>query len=289
MQFSEAGATTVRDVALEEYVVVASLSEVAPSGARDAVERMLEVQAIISRTYAISHLGRHAREGFDLCSTTHCQLYNPDRLRSSRWTVTATEAAARTERLVLLYGGRPAEALYHADCGGHTSSASSVWGSADRQYLVSRSDADLPPTVHAPWQYRVRRETLADALLASPATAFSGTLQTIEIASRDDGGRATQIRITGHPSRGNAVVVRAEDFRSALSRAFGAQTIRSTRFDLRQEGGWFAFAGHGFGHGVGLCQAGAFARIRGGASARDVLDYYYPGTSLQRVRVAGMR
>ena len=55
------------------------------AGEVETVERMLEVQTIISRTYAVSHLGRHAREGFDLCSTTHCQLFDPRRLQTSRW------------------------------------------------------------------------------------------------------------------------------------------------------------------------------------------------------------
>ena len=60
------------------------------------VERMLEVQTIISRTYAVSHLGRHAQEGFDLCSTTHCQLYDPQRLQTSKWAVASSEATRQT-------------------------------------------------------------------------------------------------------------------------------------------------------------------------------------------------
>jgi stage II sporulation protein D len=284
VQFSELGVTKVRDVPLEDYVVATSLSELTPSGDRAIGERMLEVQAIISRTYAVSHMGRHAKEGFDLCATTHCQVFDPNRPGVSAWTTAAIAAAAHTERTVLLYGGQPAEALYHADCGGQTSSAASVWGGTDRQYLISRIDTDVPASVHTRWQYRVRREAVADALAAYPAAAFSGSLQSIEIASRDEGGRATKIRIAGTDIRGGTVIVRAEDFRSALSRAFGAQTIRSTRFDLRQDAGWYTFAGQGYGHGVGLCQAGAFARIRAGASARDVLQYYYPGTSLQDPR-----
>ena len=65
-------------MALEDYVRAAILSEFAPpAGDPGDIERMLEVQAIIARTYAASHLGRHQREGFDLCATTHCQLYQP--------------------------------------------------------------------------------------------------------------------------------------------------------------------------------------------------------------------
>ena len=71
---------------LEDYVEATILSEFAPAGGDPAaVERMLEVQAVIGRTYAIGHLGRHAREGYDVCDRTHCQLYQPGRLTTSRW------------------------------------------------------------------------------------------------------------------------------------------------------------------------------------------------------------
>ena len=42
----------------------------------------------------------------------------------------------------------------------------------------------------------------------------------------------------------------------------------------------FTFSGRGYGHGVGLCQAGALARLRAGAKPVDVLRYYYPGAVL---------
>ncbi len=80
-----ADAAPVR-VPLEEDVRGTILSEFAPpSGDPADVERMLEVQAVIARTYATAHVGRHQRDGYDLCSTTHCQLYQPGRLKTSSW------------------------------------------------------------------------------------------------------------------------------------------------------------------------------------------------------------
>ena len=38
------------------------------------------------------------------------------------------------------------------------------------------------------------------------------------------------------------------------------------------------FSGRGFGHGVGLCQVGAIARLTAGAKPKDVFAFYYPGT-----------
>ncbi len=74
--------------------------------------------------------------------------------------------------------------------------------------------------------------------------------------------------------------MRGDEFRQVLTRAFGPRAIRSTRFDVRRTGAMFTFSGRGFGHGVGLCQAGALARLRAGATPADVLRYYYPGIVL---------
>ena len=276
VQFVERGATVIRDVALEEYVSATAVSEFAPpSGETSIVEKMLEIQAVIGRTYAVSHLGRHAREGFDLCSKTHCQLYEPGRLRTSRWAPLAIEAAERTEGLVLRYEGQPAEALFHADCGGHTSSATDVWGGAGKAYLVSRADTGPTDQAHVQWEYRVPRMALTTALRNDPRTKFEGPLTSVTVSRRDDAGRAERVAIKS----GKIVKeVRGEDFREALGRAFGARTVRSTRFDINSDATGVTFSGRGFGHGVGLCQAGAIARLTAGAKPKDVFAFYYPGT-----------
>src|SRR5690349_14224969 len=74
---------SVRVVPLEEYVAGSALSEASPVNVpAAAVRRIFEVQAVLARTYAAAHPGRHASDGFDVCDTTHCQLYEPDRLRT---------------------------------------------------------------------------------------------------------------------------------------------------------------------------------------------------------------
>jgi stage II sporulation protein D (peptidoglycan lytic transglycosylase) len=43
----------------------------------------------------------------------------------------------------------------------------------------------------------------------------------------------------------------------------------------------FVFTGKGWGHGVGLCQVGAFGMARAGSSFEDILKHYYTGITLQ--------
>ncbi len=287
VQLIEQGLTVVRDVPLEDYVQASAISEVAPAaGEFDTVERMLEVQTIISRTYAVSHLARHAREGFDLCSTTHCQLFDPRRLQTSRWAAASLEAVGRTSGLILTLDRLPIQALFHADCGGYTSTASAVWGGTDRPYLVARPDDGVPREAHADWQYEVSVDVLTAALATDSRTRVTGPLDTIDVVSRDDAGRAERIALHGHVQgaggTSSGTEIRGDELRQVLTRAFGPRAVRSTRFDVRRTASTFTFSGRGFGHGVGLCQAGALARLRGGATPADVLGYYYPGSVLAR-------
>ena len=274
---TEGGKLTIRTVPLERYVEATILSEFAPpAGDAETVERMLEVQAVIGRTYAIAHLGRHAREGYDLCDRTHCQLFQPGRLTSSRWAPQAADAVRRTEAEVLWFDGAAALAVFHADCGGRTSAAADVWGGPIRPYLVSRTDDGPAVDAHASWRYETSRAAVQEALNGDPRTRVGSRLDGIEVLERDEAGRAEQVALHGAEQR----LVRGDALREVLARAFGARSIRSTWFDVRREQGQMVFEGRGFGHGVGLCQAGALARIRAGAKLSGVLQRYFPGTKL---------
>jgi stage II sporulation protein D len=284
IQVLEGGKPVIRAVALEEYVRATALSEFAPASGDEAiVERMLEVQAIISRTFAASHVGRHRRDGFDLCATTHCQLFEPGRLKTSRWAPAASLAVERTEGVVVLFEGVPAQALFHADCGGHTSSATSIWGGQDRSYLSPREDGGPASKAHSTWEYEVSIDALTRALNTDPKTRLSGKLHDVVVVERDGGGRAVEIAVRGS----NTFQVRGEEFRQVLSRAFGPRTIKSTYFQIKRSGSKVTFSGRGYGHGVGLCQAGALARLTAGAKPKDVLKFYYPGTQLRGSQVRG--
>jgi stage II sporulation protein D len=204
---------------------------------------------------------------------------------SSRWAAAAAEAVDRTSGVVLTYEERPAEALFHADCGGHTSTPGSIWGGEDnRPYLLSRTDAGdgLDRETHVAWDYRAAIDAITHALNADSRTQFAGSLTGIDIVSRDAAGRAERVAIVSRDRSAAAHVaaVRGEELRQILTRDFGARTIRSTLFAVRRDREMFTFSGRGFGHGVGLCQAGALARLKAGATPADVFRAYYPGTML---------
>jgi stage II sporulation protein D len=267
----------VESIALEEYVLGSAIAEVSPvDQPQAAVERIFEVQAVLARTYAAGHIGKHRSEAFDLCDTTHCQLYDPNRLRVSRFAAEARNAVRRTEGLVLVYQGRLAEGLYHADCGGHTAAAEDVWGGAV-PYLIAAPD-DVPSNAHRQWRVAVPLDQLRTALNANPRSEVGRTLYRIDVLDSDCGGHANHVAVAGEHTH----ELRGEEFRTIVNHALGPRVIQSTLFTVTRSGTDVVFAGAGFGHGVGLCQVGAAERARRGESLEAIVDHYFPGVIVAR-------
>lgn len=263
-------------VAFEDYVLGTALSEVTPVGETVAtIDRIYDVQTIVARTYALAHIGRHAAEGFDVCDSTHCQVYEPARLGTSRFAGDGRRAIARTAGRVLTFRGWPIDAVFHADCGGHTASPDQVWGTPALPYLPSEPDraADVQ---HRTWSVTLTRDQLRAALNADMRSAVGKTLTDISIVDTDASGRASTVRIAGE----RRADLRADEFRAIINRALGPKSLPSTRFAIRRSGTSYVLTGTGFGHGVGLCQQGTLARARRGTDATDILAGYFPGASL---------
>jgi stage II sporulation protein D len=94
----------------------------------------LKAQAVAARTYATANLGKRSGEGFDLVDTVSDQVYGG---RDGEQTLTDT-AVKETEGLVATYNGKPIQALFMADCGGHTIDVSWVFG-GEAPYLRAAS------------------------------------------------------------------------------------------------------------------------------------------------------
>lgn len=271
------GSRAIRAVALDTYVRDVVVSEIAVGPGDGALAAAVyDVQALIARTYAVRTLGRHAAEGFDVCSTTHCQVYRPGNAARSRWAAQVDEAVRRTRGRVVLHAGRPIEAVFHAHCGGHTSSAADVWPGGGAPYLVGVADPFCVRERPARWNWRLALDDLLLALNRGPRTAVGARLDGVQVIRRDAGGRAADVLLAG----ARAPVVSGEQFRLAVLAAYGATSIRSTRFEVQRSGAELVFEGTGAGHGVGLCQTGLLGRVRAGQSPREVIAAYYRGAEI---------
>jgi stage II sporulation protein D len=259
--------TVVAPIELEEYVAGVVLGELGePRIDRRAGENLADVQALIARTYALANRGRHRAQGYDLCAGTHCQLF-----RRAPAGGFAQAAAQRTASRFLAFDGAPIQAVYHASCGGRTSEADLIWLGRPLPYLASVADMACAAE---PWRWQTSTRALRAALNADTRTRVADRLLRIDVLARDEAGRAVRVALVGE----RAPIVTGEELRTVVARTFGAASIRSALFDVRVAGEVVTFDGRGLGHGVGLCQRGARARAAAGASADEILHYYYPGT-----------
>ena len=265
------------NVDLDEYVSGTVLAEAALRGLDPAAAgAVARVQAIVSRTYALANRRRHAHEGFHLCATTHCQVYRPSSSWPEEIARLARDAARATGGAVITYGGRPINAVFHADCGGHTSAATTAWRGQGPPYLEGLPDGYCTRDGAPPWRAEVPLSDLRRALNRDDATRIGRRLDALEVTEQDAAGRAVEVTLRG----ARTVAIRGERLRSVINAALGEHAIRSTRFSVRRSGRKLLFEGRGFGHGVGLCQTGTAARARAGHSPLEIIAHYYPGTTV---------
>jgi SpoIID/LytB domain protein len=252
------GKYAIRSLPLEEYVGRVLAGEAAPRTAPAALEAL----AITARTFALANRRRHAREGFDLCDSTHCQVLRP--------AYAAAQAAARaTAGQVLEWHGAPAGVYYTASCGGRTERPSAVWpGATDPPFLPARRDRGCGGEPR--WTSGL---SVADVHRALVAAGYRGRLRRLKIRSRAESGRVAVLALDGMTPD----VISGQDFRMAIGRALGWHIVKSTAFDLSERRGRYTFRGRGYGHGVGFCVIGSMRRAAAGQSRPELLDAYFPG------------
>jgi stage II sporulation protein D len=84
----------------------------------------LKAQAVAARTYAVANRGKREKDGFDLVDTVADQVYGG---RDGEQNLT-DKAVEDTKGLVATYAGKPIQALFMADSGGHTIDNTFVFG-----------------------------------------------------------------------------------------------------------------------------------------------------------------
>ena len=190
--------------------------------------------------------------------------YSPRGLTTSRWAPQAPTRCGRPRARCCGSTARRRGASFTPTAAA-TRAARRRSGAASRRPIWSRRPTtDRRTAAHTDWTLRDRRGGAAGARstptrarvsaagsMASRCWSATGRPRRADRAPRD-----TQTR------RARRSVARSARTRASARARCGARCSRS-----RRNGATFVFAGRGFGHGVGLCQAGALARLRAGAHA----------------------
>lgn len=262
------GLTAVNLVPLDDYL----LSVVPEEMPTDWPSEALKAQSVAARSFALHNRDRHGADGFDLCTTTHCQVYTGVGAEKTA----STAAIKATEGEVLFYGTEPIDALFHTDSGGMTENSENVWGSFV-PYLRAVKDT---PAKTMPWTKEVPAAVFEQKLAAKGhkvGKVRSLALSSLQIgkaaADRTASGRVKTMTVKG--TKGTASLTGNE-----LRSMFG---LKSTLFDVKLQGSKVVFAGFGFGHGLGISQWGAKRLAADGMKYGDILHHYYAGVTLKKI------
>jgi SpoIID/LytB domain protein len=275
----------------------------------------LKAQVVAARTYAANRMGavdpERSRLGYDICSTTSCQVYRGMAVAAGPYGHRWGEAVAATAGQVLLHEGQPADALYFSTSNGRTFGNEAIFGGPPVPYLrpVAERDDGASPLSH--WEVRLPLRDLA-RFLRSAGHWSGGQVTSV---SRDGsvvvvsgGGSAERMDVLDFRSHLNYWAPCLEPDRyPGVNETNGLsvpQTVPSRWFGTRIEDETVVLGGRGWGHGVGMVQWGAYGKAKRGVPYGDILASYYGGlrpversmpgvirvavaTGLSSVRIAG--
>ena len=140
----------------------------------------------------------------------------------------------------------------------------------------NRYDA-MVPVVTGPVSLKGRVHQV-EARLARAARGI-GAIADLRVASRGSSQRAIDLEIVG--AQGTAHV-RGGRIRSALGLREQLFVI-DRQYDTEGRVIGFIFTGRGWGHGVGMCQVGAYGMAKQGFTYEQILKAYYTGIELTRL------
>ncbi len=197
----------------DDYVRGVVHSEIGQSSALEAIK----AQAVAIRSFAVTNKGKHSAQGFDMCATTHCQVYSG---ADSEYEST-NRAVDETEGELVYYNGTPVSAFYFANSGGHTENSEDAWTAA-LGYLRGKADAYSPDYS---WTVELTRSQLNDTF----SSKGLGTVESITIDSVNDSGYVASVTVNG--SR-DSITYTKENIRSALG-----TSLKSRNFTFDTKGG----------------------------------------------------
>ncbi len=305
--------TIINVLPLEEYlygVVPNELEALAPVEA-------LKAQAIAARTYTYISINKHAKYGFNLCSTTDCHVYKGYDSESS----ITNKVVDDTKDMVVTYNGALAETLYFSSSGGKTEAAVNVW-KTDIPYLQSVEDEyESGQSYKYNWDMTFTIDEISQKLKSYNI----GTVTGMEITKYSEAGRPIEIIVKGTLNPEGVIISkdRCRTFLGLYSQWFTIDTNANINVSVNNEDvnttlsqvkvitatgettytdpaqkvtivsadgasttvpvspSEYHFVGKGWGHAVGMSQEGAKGYAKAGYTYDKILEHYYPGTIIE--------
>lgn len=235
----------------------------------------LKAQAVTARSYALFKIKTLQQESGK-------QIYHLENSEKHQVIGSLEDQSYLTHRAssetfgeVLTYQNRQVPTFFHSKCGGKTLLPQDVWENS-----VSGYESVYCPYCHKhgkkPWKISLGKQNLNSYMTSLLDRYYPGQKwlgQNLALAS--DYSEKKNLSFKGK----DYIYLRKSDLRKKL----GREKLPSNLFQIHSDGNNYTIAGKGYGHGVGMCQYGAYELARRGYSYRQILKHYFPNFELKKV------
>lgn len=253
-----------------EFICLSVATEMPPSFSDEAIK----AQAVASYTY-FTHLKETSNDDYDFSvDSFSANLYTTKEQLKEKWGSNFDTYYSKFSSNVdsvfgqkIKSGDETIVATYHAISAGNTEASVDVFG-GEKSYLVP---VPSPGDLFAP-NYQTSCEFSADELKEHLTSQWPeidldpDPAQWISEIQRTSSGMVKSVKIGSIYTDGSGI-------RTLLS-------LRSPNFDVTYSDNKFTFKVRGYGHGVGMSQYGAEYMARQGSTYIEILNWYYPGTTV---------
>lgn len=255
----------ITNIPIEEYVVGVLAGEMPVEFELEA----LKAQAVAARSYVMIQIERNINNQYDVVDTVINQVYLDKDYLLAVWKQSYSDNINKIKMAVLStkgeyvsYNGKVAETLFFSTSPGITENSEEVFTN-EVAYLRS---------VESPWDeispvYTSNTTFTFEEFYSKLGLDYKDTLN-VEVIDKTSTGRIKKIKINEEELTANYVC-------SKLS-------LRSTYFEIIQDGTKIIVKNKGYGHGVGMSQYGAQGMAQEGYTYDEILKHYYTGIEIKK-------
>ncbi len=260
---------SIDTVPFESYIIGVLAGEMPANFELEA----LKAQALAARSYVLKKMEQNKNNDYDIVDTVMNQVYLDESQMKEKWKdqyeeklQKITKAVNDTQGEYIAYNGEVIQAFFFSTSSGKTENSEEVFQES-LPYLRSVDstwDSDVSPVFNEIYKFTL------EEFYQKLNLPYEEKLQ-INIVDTTSTGRIKNIEI-------NRQKFKASDLTKLLN-------LRSTYFNIEQNGNIITIQTKGYGHGVGMSQYGAQAMALKGYNYQEIIKYYYQNVEILKMEV----
>ena len=260
---------SIDTVPFENYIIGVLAGEMPANFELEA----LKAQALAARSYVLKKMEQNKNNDYDIVDTVMNQVYLDESQMKAKWKdqyeeklQKITKAVNDTQGEYIAYNGEVIQAFFFSTSSGKTENSEEVFQES-LPYLRSVDstwDSDVSPVFNEIYKFTL------EEFYQKLNLPYEEKLQ-INIVDTTSTGRIKNIEI-------NRQKFKASDLTKLLN-------LRSTYFNIEQNGNIITIQTKGYGHGVGMSQYGAQAMALKGYNYQEIIKYYYQNVEILKMEV----